>query len=58
MKVEVAGIHVEAVRELAVRQLLAVASSEGLQDSEAKRMPERFQLLRALDLEELAHGSL
>jgi hypothetical protein len=51
VEVEVTRIHAEPLRKLTVRQVLSGARAEHLEDAEPKRMPERFQLLVAIDRE-------
>ena len=48
MKVEVAGVDLEPLRELAVRQQLVVLT-EQLEHAEPERVPERLQLLGPVD---------
>ena len=55
VEVQVPGVDAEPVRELAVRQLVALVGAERLEDAQPERMTERLQLLGTVDLEELAH---
>ena len=54
MEVQVAGVDVEPLRELAIRQRLAALVAEHLEHSQSERMAERLELLRPLDREDVA----
>ena len=54
VEVQVAGIDVEPLRELAVRQRLAALAAEHLEHPEPERMAESLELLGSLDREDVA----
>ena len=56
VEVEVPGVDLEALRELAIRERLVVLAEE-LEHSEAERMAERLQLLGLVDREDAERGS-
>ena len=53
VEVQVAGIDVELLRQLAVGQALAALVAEHLEHTKAERMAERLELLGALDREDV-----
>ena len=54
MEVQVPGIDVEPLGELAVRQRLAALVAEHLEHAEPQRMAERLELFGSLDREDVA----
>jgi hypothetical protein len=58
MKVKVARIDAQALRELAVRQGSFLALTEHLEDPQAERVTESLQLLRTIDREDIEQRRL
>ena len=56
VEVQVPGIDAEPVRELPVRQLVALVGAEGLEDAQPEGVSERLQLFGTLDLQQFAHA--
>jgi len=58
MEVQMARIDPQSLGELSVRELLLGAGTEHFEDAQAKRMPERFQLLGPVDRQRVTAGRL
>ena len=56
MEVQVAGIDVEPLRQLPVRQRLSALAAEHLEHSQPERMAESLELLGPLDGEDVARS--
>ena len=59
VEVEMAGIDTELVCELAIRDRVVAARPEHLEDAEAERVPQRLELLRLVenqDVQDLLGG--